>query len=82
MKNFLLVFSILFFASCNQAKHAHETMVSGEKEMTTSSNEEMSKMKKSKEEWKEQLTDHEYYVLREAGTERAFTGEYLSLIHI
>jgi methionine-R-sulfoxide reductase len=34
------------------------------------------KIVKSEEEWKAQLSEEEYYVTREKGTERAFTGRY------
>ncbi|ARQ68028.1 peptide-methionine (R)-S-oxide reductase MsrB [Streptomyces marincola] len=34
------------------------------------------KVEKSDEQWREQLSDEEYRVLRQAGTEPAFTGEY------
>lgn len=36
------------------------------------------KIEKSESEWKKELTDFEYYVLREKGTERAFTSDLLN----
>lgn len=34
------------------------------------------KVNKTDEEWKAELTEEQYYVLRQAGTERPYTGQY------
>ncbi len=36
----------------------------------------MSKIQKSDDEWRKQLSDEEFHVARKKGTERAFTGRY------
>lgn len=37
----------------------------------------MEKLNKSEEEWKKELTDEQYHILREKGTERPWTGALL-----
>lgn len=54
------LFSLLMF-SCNGQQN--QKAMTNPKEFT-------------EQQWKEKLTDEEYYILRQKGTERAFTGKY------
>ena len=70
----LLVIAILLIlplAACtgaDSALHAEETEM----------HDHEYEIEKSPEEWKQELTEEEYRVLREKGTERAFTGDLLN----
>lgn len=37
----------------------------------------MKEINKTDQEWREQLTEQQYHILRQAGTERPFSGEYV-----
>ncbi len=39
----------------------------------------MEKVNKSDQEWREELTAEQYHILRQAGTERPFTGKYVNM---
>ncbi|MEP1097593.1 MAG: peptide-methionine (R)-S-oxide reductase MsrB [Cyclobacteriaceae bacterium] len=74
MKN-LIVLSLyaISLAACAQQEKVEKPKV--EKSYAAST---VQKIEKTEAEWKAQLTDFEYYVLREKGTERAFSGPLLS----
>ena len=63
MKKILSVLILSLIFSCNSSAQKNETK---EKETFP--------VTKTKAEWKEQLTKKQYYVLREAGTERPFSS--------
>ncbi len=74
---FSLLSGLFLFLACNQAQHVHQTnTTTGENFFLTSEGDTIWRVQKTEDEWKSQLSEFEYYVLREAGTERAFTGEY------
>ena len=70
MKNIILWMVLAFSLSgCDQS--------TGQSEALNSPAPEIEKIEKSDAEWKTELSEMTYYVMRQAGTERAFTGELL-----
>lgn len=70
MKRFLVAMAILGnLVACQAQKSEDQHSVNQQAEMDF-------KVQKSEEEWQKELSPEEFKVLREAGTERPFTGKY------
>ena len=66
----IVITSIIFNNISSQVPYEDE------KVLNSTNNDESKKVKRSDSEWRRMLSSAEYHILREKGTERAFTGEY------
>lgn len=73
---FLLSIGCMLNLSCNSTNKPKKAITNQLITTSKSSKMDTSEIKKTEAEWKQLLTDEEYYVLRQAGTERPFTGKY------
>jgi len=66
----------IFFGSSSQRSFAIRKPAVLRRTLTTTRAEGVARVEKSESDWKKELSDAEYYVLRQKGTERPRTGEY------
>lgn len=69
-----LIMSLM--AACTSQHKKEDAKVEQPSNTVTMNEKPEFNINKSDEEWKKELSSEEYYVLREAGTERPFTGKF------
>lgn len=84
MKVFVIYYFTIFVCSvaCQKQKYTDKKSsiqpeLSQETKFVNMHGDTIKKITKTPEEWRKSLTEMEYHVLREKGTERAFTGDLL-----
>jgi len=77
MKNRIIIFAILLstMTACAQSKKSSKSVSENEDGILEIENVE--KIEKSEQEWRQELTADEFEILREKGTEARFTGDLL-----
>ena len=70
MQKLLLLIAITMLFSCSGNSQSQDM------EKQKSSKDDGNVIKRTDEEWKAMLTDEQYHILREKGTDRPFTGKY------